>query len=37
VRYQDAKKIAEEALVLETGVAVMVHILESMKKLKIEI
>lgn len=37
VRYQDAKKIAEEALKLETGVAVMVHILESMKELKIEI
>ncbi|WP_414732563.1 phosphoenolpyruvate--protein phosphotransferase [Acetobacterium carbinolicum] len=37
VRYQDAKKIAAEALTLETGVAVMAHVLESMKKLKIEI
>lgn len=37
VRYQDAKKIAAEALILETGVAVMAHVLESMKKLKIEI
>ncbi len=37
VRFQDAKKIAEEALKLETGVAVRVHILESMKRLKIEI
>ncbi|UYO63452.1 phosphoenolpyruvate--protein phosphotransferase [Acetobacterium wieringae] len=37
VRYQDAKKIADQALKLETGVAVRVHMLESMKRLKIEI
>ena len=37
VRYEDARVIAEEALNLETGEAVVDHILESMKKLKINI
>jgi len=37
VRYEDARVIAEAALNLETGEAVVDHILESMKKLKINI
>lgn len=37
LRYEDAKAIAEEALNLETGEAVVDHVLASMKKLKINI
>ncbi|KNZ41439.1 phosphoenolpyruvate-protein phosphotransferase [Acetobacterium bakii] len=37
VRYEDARVIANEALNLETGEAVVDHVLESMKKLKINI
>ncbi|MBK5243549.1 MAG: phosphoenolpyruvate--protein phosphotransferase [Eubacteriaceae bacterium] len=37
IRYEDAKVIAHEALNLETGEAVVDHVLTSMKKLKIKI
>ncbi|HEY5537361.1 MAG TPA: phosphoenolpyruvate--protein phosphotransferase [Acetobacterium sp.] len=37
IRYEDARVIAEEALNLETGEAVVDHVLASMKKLKINI
>lgn len=35
VRYEDAQKIAEKALTLESGVAVVAHVLAAMKELKL--